>query len=417
MAVTWPIEAENPFRYWFYDFLTLDFLGELPLHGASFSSALDGAGTLSASIDVADPRVMSLAPYALTNPVRTMVVVDLAGQPVWAGQVQTRKYTASSADAVPLQATDCWGYLSALVQAVDYGNSASSGPGLQYWSTQSEDPMLIAEQVLTDKLAVPSVGLSQTSVVVNGSTPETQWVAPSFPYTQLQTIGSIVTQLQSLGYQEGGFDFGYDLAYESDGRTPAMTLNLSYPRRGRVAGISGDYIDTSTALDWSWDEDGSQMVDYAYVTGAGTGALTQYAVNSSALAAGYPLMESVYSNPVVNPAQNTTVASAVGQAQLAGLAQGYLALYGWPPVTATATMHAISSTGLSLGQFLVGDDVTFRVPAVAGPARDPRFVDGMSVNMRITNVAVTVPAAGIPTMTLTLTAPPGLGASLPYPLS
>ncbi|HEX2939824.1 MAG TPA: hypothetical protein VHO91_02180 [Rhodopila sp.] len=61
-----------------------------------------------------------------------------------------------------------------------------------------------------------------------------------------------------------------------------------------------------------------------------------------------------------------------------------------------------------LGEWIVGDDIRVIVPKVAGggPPQNPRFPNGMDFYWRLVKADVTIPDAGLPTVTYTLNMPP-----------
>ena len=71
--------------FYFFDFLTGDFLGGLPLASPQWSSTLNGVGSLSGTIPLTDPNVAKLNPVGLTAPGSTACFIDYGGQLAWGG--------------------------------------------------------------------------------------------------------------------------------------------------------------------------------------------------------------------------------------------------------------------------------------------------------------------------------------------
>src|ERR1035438_4107354 len=88
------------FSYYAYDFLTGHFIGEVPARTVQFGGILNGAGSLTASIDIRDKQVQATSVASITVPNKSFLVVDYEGSPIWGGISQPRKYDVSDRKSV-----------------------------------------------------------------------------------------------------------------------------------------------------------------------------------------------------------------------------------------------------------------------------------------------------------------------------
>ena len=235
----------------------------------------------------------------------------------------------------------------------------------------------------------------------SGGTSLTSWVVMSYPSIQLQTVEMIVTQLQQMGYGVG-FDFGVDVGYNSEG-VPTAALNLSFPRRGRIAGTTGLVVDVADATEFVYPEDATSTGNKVYETSTSTGSVQVRLAWAPALEGGYPLLEQLISHPDINSTPNVQIV-------LQACAQSDLALYAWPIVLPEVTIPAFGDP--HVGEYITGDDVRLIIAptALQNVPVNPRFPNGLDYYFRITEIDVTIADQGLSTVKLTLQSPP---ASLP----
>ena len=77
----------------------------------------------------------------------------------------------------------------------------------------------------------------------------------SVPLTQLQTVSSVLSQMEEYG-QKIGIDYACDVAYNDEGEFTA-TITLSYPQRGETN--PSKTIDVNNALSFTYSEDGTEQ--------------------------------------------------------------------------------------------------------------------------------------------------------------
>ena len=389
-----PVTPTRQIQYWFTD-LFGNLIAILPLTSVKWSNVLNGAGTFSGTLPVEDQAVTNLNWIEATAPNKTCVWVGIDGPTfVWGGVVQHSTYDMD-AQTVQVQATEFWQYLNQRLQAFDYSTNWAAEPGAS--------AMTIADTVISDALnAADSLPLS---VVTEGTVPATYNIVASFPISQQQPVGSLVQQLQQMGYLVG-FDFATDVDQISG--VLVATITLSYPRRGRVAGTTGLTVTAPfTALTYDVDgtQQANQVVEMATASG-GVGSTLTWA--PSMTVDGYPLLEAVESHMVFS-AQTyyTTSEVSASQAVLNAWGSDDLSLYAYPQSQLRITVPLFGQ-GLSIAEFELGDDIRVVIPKMAGdqPATCPRFPSGMDMYWRITQVDVTVADSGLSTMALTLQLPP-----------
>lgn len=376
-------------------------IAELPFTGVKFSRVLNGAGTFSANLPVEDPRVQALNWIEATAPNLTCLWVIVNGTSVvWGGMIQQRTYTMNN-QQVSIQANEFWAYLNQRVQAFDYSTTWAAMPGA--------GAVTMGAKIITDALnTADTLGVlfpGSTQVVVEGTVPAAYFIVASFPLSQQQQIGSLIQQLQTMGYLVG-FDFATDINLVEG--IPTAQLTLSYPRRGRIAGTTGLMVDTAYATDFTYPEDGTQQADKIWelaTAAGGVGSVVQWA--PAMTVDGYPLLESVESHMVFSAlTYYTDEEVSASQPVLNAWGQDDLFLYAFPPVAPTITVPLFGRS-LTLGDFEIGDDIRVVIPKLAGggPGTCPRFPNGMDFYWRIIQMDVAVSDGGLSSMTLTLNVP------------
>ena len=434
-----PASTANPFRYFAYDFLHGRFLGELPFRGVQFSKQLNSAGSLSASLDLRDPRLLALDPLGMTSPNRTMIVVDREGAPIWAGISQSRKWDVDSSPdgttgVLGLQYVEPWAYFTQRVQATDYSSPPYSGINglsepMPLWPQTPWFAPLIACQVVGDALGRSDGSLMPygnpmggITIVFNGQTPSASqaygplvspayWLAQNYPYPSLQTIESIVTQLAGMGLGVG-FDHALEVGYSNGPKsTLVATWAVEWPWRGYSARVDpdGDFdvddvedticpvVDFATVRKYGFPETGDQTANQVYEVGGG-GAIWVDA-NVAPWEQGYPLLERVMSRSSVQSQYIMEVLALNGTSDLT--------LLSYAPTTPTVTLSG-GDVNLPLGSYTTGTPIRVKIPARGsdGQVFDPRFPAGMDRIWRITGYTVAPADQGDSTVTLNLAQPP-----------
>jgi hypothetical protein len=435
VATSYPAgSAPGPFKYCFYDVLSGQFLGTLPLSQVTFGSQLLQPGTFSGILDVASEAVQNLGPFDLIDPGNTALLIDYLGSFIWAGFVWTAPYDQDGTKRqVQVGATEIWSWIqNSRVQATDYSAPPYSGISgdssyMPIWDASATsvpeggpgtyDPTLIAWQMLSDAIYyVPNANLfGGTGIAANGytspsaylasgtNTPQVDYLSESYPYSSLQQLGSAINQLATLGLGVG-FDYMVDVGGSAGGPV-TCTINLSYPRRGRLFAQNNLVLDCQRALSFTLPPDATQTGNTMYEQGA-NGALS-VSQNVQPLNGGAPALERLMSRSNIQSANVMQVLQQTGAADLA--------IYSYALYTPTVTTDLFTGP-LTLGSFVVGDDVYWRVPKTDGVGNTfcPRLKSGLNVEARIIAYQATVADAGTSTLQITLTEPPSYTVQGPW---
>lgn len=428
---------DRALTYVAFDLVTGQYLGRLPLNGVTFGSQLLQPGSLSGTLDIASPAVQALGPLQLTAPARTMLAVDYLGALIWAGIIWPRTYKFDNVSRqLQVTATELWSYFNQRMQATDYSAPPYSGLSgdsteMAIWDASNTsvpdggpgtyDPVLITWQMISDALTQVRYGnlLGGMSIAANGytapadylasgtNTAQTNYLSVNYPYSSIQQLSSIISMIAGNGLYVG-FDYAVDVAYSNGpGSAPVGTVNLSYPRRGRTYQNNGLVLNCGQAISCEPPEDGSQAANTVYEQGS-SGALN-VSQNITPLQGGYPLLEQLKSRSNIQSANVLEVLASLGLADLA--------VASYPVATPSATFDLFASP-VPLGEFIVGDDVRWIVPASDGHGGvfDPRFPNGLDEEWRITGYSAQVADSGQSKITFTLALPPTIslgGPALP----
>lgn len=427
-----------PLTYVLYDLRTGSYLGRLPFKGVSFGSQLlttGSLGTFTGTIDIASPAVQALNPLGITQPGRTALMVDYNGALIWGGIIWPRAYKFDSVNRVlTVTATEIWSYLQqSRAQATDYSappysGLTGTGAEMAIWDASHTsvpdggsgvyDPVLIAWQIISDALTqvtngniLGGMGIAANSYTTASSylasgtnTPQGDYLAANYPYASLQYVGSIVSMLAANGFGVG-FDYGVDVAYSGGpGSAPVATVNLSYPRRGRTYAQNNLVMNCGAAISYEPPEDGTQAANTVYEQGASGSLVVSQNVNP--LSSGYPVLESIRSRSNI---QSPNILNVLSQIGIADLVVG-----SFPVVTPSVTFDLFNSP-VPLGQFIVGDDCRWLIPATDGQGNvfDPRFPNGVDEEWRIIGYNAQVADEGQSKLTFSLALPPATQVTAP----
>lgn len=405
----------NDITYYAFDQSSLELLAEVPIIGGSDSSGsgsavkwgqrLNSAAGFSGVINLADHSSQAADIKDATSPGKSLLVVDVNGSIEFCGLFLPHTWTRSTRQ-MSVQASDAMSYLGQRVQAADYGTT---------WQNTPTDACDIAQQIVGDAMALPgTMGLftaaKNFSVDVREMVANPNPIEVSYPISSLQTLESILSTLSSNGYMTG-FDYAVDAAWANGpGSTPQLTLNISYPRRGRIAGSTGLVIE-ATGPEFIWTEDPTGQGNSLYGVSSGSSTYMVQVSDPAVTAAGYPLMEL---------AVNYTQINTPGALLAASL--GNLAQVEWPITSGQVTLPMFGDP--AIGDFIMGDDTRLIVPKAVplsyvvngSTVYDEFFPDGLDTYMRIVGADFSVPDAGTPTMLIYLSTPPGIAPVPPPPL-
>jgi hypothetical protein len=388
--VTVPPGAGHQITTRFAGLLQFSKIADLPVNGLKFSKVLNGVGPWSGSLSVEDPEVRKSAWVNATAPNLTSMWVDIDGVLLYGGRTMSRQYHLSQGKA-DLSGTDFCGYFAQRLQAQDY--AAYVDPEGRAWASTGAPVLRMAyytlSQALSKRFSIP------VEIVAEGPTADAgYWITFSAPATQQQTLASLLSQFQELGYLTG-IDYAQDVAYVN-GRLTA-TVTLSYPRRGSEEGEPVT-IELSHALDLEYDEDGTEQATRMVEQAGATEIRTRGEVWGPAQVAGYPLLETTVSHTALAPSEDT-------RAVLEAYVTGSLATRAFPLTAPVVTLPLFGEP--SIFDLDVGMEVLLKSPTGEGdlPFNCPRFPNGLSERFRIVRIDVDVPDEGVPTMAIALNVP------------
>lgn len=342
------------YTYLIADLRSGTILDELPLTGVSFDKKLNDAGTLRGQLRVDDPEMRLREPRVLTEPGRTAIYVDRDGDLLWGGVIWTSRYS-SAKGTLELGASDFLSYFdhrlvldpADLTKAVTFTDA---------------DQLDVADRL---------IGLAQShvdgdlGVVLTGA--GTSGVRRTISYAPAEAK-SVAEVLRDLAGADNGFDFTFDVRYDGSGAIERF-LRLGYPRLGQPGGPHvWEY--GANLLDFGWPSDAASMATRMLGTSSGQAGAPVIRADSTAHAAGWPLLEAA--------APQLDTADA---AMLAAHVAGELAVRRRPVVLPELTVRA--DLDPVVGSYSVGDDARVLID-------DPFFAgDLLDVTVRLLGFSVT----------------------------
>ncbi|QQZ56851.1 hypothetical protein IFE09_27000 [Streptomyces microflavus] len=355
------VSPEHTYTYLFCDLLTDAVLAELPLREVTYSTELNGIGTLSAVVPYADDT-LPLDPETATVPGRTAVYVDRDGVIVWGGIVWTREIVKGGK---AIQAAEFLSYYTRRYVKTTLStdtslilNTAYAPAGQRLYADQKFIVWSLLQYahaqaggnigVSTNQLTAPAHGVNRVVSYFGFERPE------------------IYKSISELASADDGFDFGIEVGWNpvanNNPPTRYRRARAWFPRRGRTATQSGLVFvkggPGSSILDYDWPEDGTASATEVSAVGDGTGEARVTAVrqDTDRLAAGWPLLEQV-----------TAYDGVIDQVQLDGLASAELTARSSAQTQPTFTVAADSDP--VFGTYEVGDEALIVIdPEPATPA-------------------------------------------------
>lgn len=316
----------------------------IPLEVQSFTSTLNGGGTLTASCDFSADYFTN-APYLAALACRRGLLWAIADDwPVWAGMLWDWPHTSMTQGVLPVSAqtldslwskrliTDTLEYagvnsFAAFVDLLTYGMSKQSSHISPVSPSATRDPGYLAMAAARGRVA-------QLVVPAPGGAPTT-WTA-QYLYSDLSPVSSAWADMVSAGDLEFYFEPGRD----ANGNL-AVYLRLGATALGRPLSDTGLKLTyPGNALDYGFTVTGSQSSNMVWATappnGSSTSWLSLWPHGADLTDLGnFPLLESTasWSGSVVT-SQSQVNAYADGQAQLrtAGMTTPVIKVGGssWP---------------------------------------------------------------------------------------
>jgi hypothetical protein len=373
-------------------------LAELPVNELKFSKVLNGVGPWSGYLNVEDLGMRKAPWLKATKANKTAMWVDIDGALVYGGTTPARDYTNSTGRA-DLSGEDFCAYVAKRVGEFDYELLGGYvDPEGHNWSKKTP-ALSVAYWVVKHVLEeAGSINLGVVKVSSGGVAPEGDWISIQLRITQLQTVSSIISQMEEYGIGVG-IDYACDVAYNDENEFTA-TITLSYPTRNEEVPVKT--IDLNSVLGFKYSEDGSEQCNEVLQAGADQLSRVVKKYQASLEEDGYPLLQAVDSHPAL---ENTE--SEGTTANLVKYAKGYLEAHGNVAVTPVLKLPMFGQP--SITEIDVGDRVRLTCIPNAGdlPLTNPRFDDQEALEeleespWRINRIDGEVPDEGEPVMSVT----------------
>lgn len=346
-------------------------IGDAPLSNVRFGGVLNGVGTLTADVPI--NSATAVLTTSMTVPEKTFIVVERngPGNCKWGGVIWTRR-RQMTADG-PVMSITC-----AEIASLWHRNRlvADLGP------YTNADQFTIAQGLIN---AYQAQSGGNVGIVVGSSTCGVLRDRTQYYSYERANIGDKFDQLAAV---QNGFDWSVDIG--GTATTPTKTLNLSYPRRGRIAGTTGVVFQSGKNLmGYTLDEDGTQSARSVDVSGAGDGydMLISTAANTTLIDGGYPLTS-----------EQISASSVTSQATLDARALGECAVRAPTPTYLTLIVDPDDVDG-GLGVWTLGDDALVDINDDLFP-RNSDGTSGLREYRRIIAYDVSTPDSGKETVSV-----------------
>ncbi|MGW6598509.1 hypothetical protein [Streptomyces sp. NPDC055036] len=345
-------EFEHTYTYLFCDLMTDVVLAELPLSNVTYSTELNGIGTLRATIPYTD-ETAPLDPEAASTPGRTALYVDRDGVIVWGGIIWTRQPNSGSSKEI--QAAEFLSYYQRryvkTTLSTDTSLVINTGyvpDGQRLYTDQKYIVWSLLNYAHAQAGGQPGISTALLTAPAHGITRNVTYFGYERP--------EIYKAITELAAADDGFDFaiecGWNPAANNLPPTRYRRARTWYPRRGRTAEDGGLVFakggQGASILSYDWPEDGTAMATEISGLGDGTGEakVTAVAQDTGRLASGWPLLEQV-----------TTYDGVIDQVQLNGLIAAELAARGQAQTQPQFEVSA--DTDPQFGSYSVGDEALF----------------------------------------------------------
>lgn len=342
----------------------------IPLHVASLSRTLGGVGqpgALSAYLDLGTISAGSQSAYlGALEPRRTVLWAMQDNWPIWAGIVWDWPHTSAISNQLPIGAVEIGSLLNR--RQIREDQVYASGTDL---FTIARGLVSYAVGKTYGSVANLDLGSVLSGVVTTATT--------TFPAQNLAKVGDTLNAFCA----QNGIEYALTPGLDSSGN-PNITLNLGHPATGRpIADTNLQFLYPGPVVDYGYPRIGSASVNSLKVT-ANSGTATPWAsnatthgLNTTDLAAGYPLLED---------SMSYTAAAVTTQAQIDAVADGRM-----PAVSGTATVPSVTVAGgqfPTAGQVQLGDEAWLAATSTLHPANSDGS-PGLQALVRIIGWTVT----------------------------
>lgn len=364
-----PVSAPGQWRYALHDLLTGTQIAEhMPFKVEPFDRSLGEAGTLTATLPVADAGVQAMDPWGRALPRRTSLVVYRDDQVVTEQIIWNRPGYKASAKTMTLSCSEIRSYLDKhrLLRPTDgYGSRKT----LSFTQTDAFD---VFRAILTDAASITyqgqtvgDLGIQMDPIVMSGvliDRRDIQDQANAYHGYSMEYYGQLLDDLATAV----GFEWRIDSYLDSDSQL-RRRLVLGYPHVGRPADADSLTLEyPGTIKDYGVDDDGETSANYVASLGAGEEEAMVWgeATNGAELLAGYPLLEATVSN---KDDTSPTIAASHAAADL-GRRQGDVQLWG---------LDLVGYPNVSPGDYVrirIADEARWRGSSITPLERSVRVV-------------------------------------------
>lgn len=373
--------------HWSYllaDLRTNAITAEIPLTGVRISTKLGAAGSMSGTWNISQSWSGG-DPYGLTRPARTALYALRDGRPVYGGIVWTSD--CDNGESVALGSADWWSYFDhrRVVPLLSSANPPVTEVASLDVAFTQVDQNDIARQLVTLAQSHSGGDIGIVADAVNsGVLRDRTWHG-----YELADVGQALKQLSEV---EGGPDILFTVAanLDNNGR-PIRQMRIGNPHLGQT-GSPFVFESGANILSYRFPSDGTRMATRAYALGEGSerGAIIAATEDNDTIANGWPLLES--------DANYSTVTEAA-TLQAHAVADRYAGRLPVVLPTLTVTGDGANRFGQriwpAIGEYSPGDDALVAI-------RDRFFSQGLTVRMRIVEVAISPGDDGVEQATLTM---------------
>lgn len=291
-----PVSPPGEWRYALHDLLSGDMIAEhMPFVVQPFDRSLPEAGTLTATLNVADPEVQKLDPWGRTAQRRTCLVILRDDVVIGEYIIWNRPGYRASSKRLTVSCSEVRSYLDKhriLRPTAGFGSRKT----LSFTQADAFDVfralLADAQSVTHQGRAVGDLGITADATLMSGQLidrRDTTDDAGAYHGYQFEFYGQLLDELAT----SVGFEWRIDSYLDGDRRL-RRRLILGYPHVGRPADadtLSLEY--PGTIADYEWPEDGETSANGVFALGAGEEQAMVWAeaYDDDELAAGYPLLE------------------------------------------------------------------------------------------------------------------------------
>jgi hypothetical protein len=284
------------YRFAVYDLLTRSQLAEhVPFTVPEYGRSLTEAGTVSASLNVADARVRQLEPWDRTVPRRTTLVILRDEVVVGEWLIWQRPPYKATERKLNINAAELRSYFDHRVLRPTGGVGST-----KTLSFTQVDQLAIFRALVADAQAVTYQGRPVGDLSIEMDTTQMSGVkrdrkdvtdtAGAYHGYEFSSYGELLDNLSDV---DNGFEWRIDSYLDSD-RNLRRALRLGYPYLGHPPNDDAVTLEYPGVIaDYEWPEDGTSSANYDATIGAGEEAAMKWgeAYNAAELLAGYPLLE------------------------------------------------------------------------------------------------------------------------------